>query len=243
MGSSPLTRGKPSGRRAESSRRRLIPAHAGKTFVEAGLECCDGAHPRSRGENRSTMSAPRGMVGSSPLTRGKRSAALWSVVAPGLIPAHAGKTHPQGTQLRRAGAHPRSRGENSKRPAQTSRPAGSSPLTRGKPAPHRATREIHGLIPAHAGKTPCSTRALTRATAHPRSRGENVGGDPQELPDLGSSPLTRGKRQHFDEDAPGGGLIPAHAGKTRFRSFRSVPCPAHPRSRGENRRFPIGEYP
>ena len=30
-----------------------------------------------------------------------------------------------------------------------------------------------GLIPAHAGKTPCPSVRASRAGAHPRSRGEN----------------------------------------------------------------------
>ena len=51
--------------------------------------------------------------------------------------------------------------------------AGSSPLTRGKlwllPAIAGGAR----LIPAHAGKTRCSTPLPTAMTAHPRSRGEN----------------------------------------------------------------------
>ena len=51
---------------------------------------------------------------------------------------------------------------------------------------------------------------------------------------MGSSPLTRGKLRRAVGRRMPTGLIPAHAGKTRFRSFRSVPCPAHPRSRGEN---------
>ena len=51
---------------------------------------------------------------------------------------------------------------------------GSSPLTRGKPAPDR--REIHTprLIPAHAGKTTENPRPLQVGGAHPRSRGENT---------------------------------------------------------------------
>ena len=50
----------------------------------------------------------------------------------------------------------------------------------------------------------------------------------------GSSPLTRGKRLRVRMHAPGRGLIPAHAGKTRMRSIPRQRCGAHPRSRGEN---------
>ena len=79
-----------------------------------------------------------GCSGSSPLTRGKRLAALWRVVAPGLIPAHAGKTTPQSTGWPDPRAHPRSRGENIDGRNLTARRLGSSPLTRGKL--RRATR-------------------------------------------------------------------------------------------------------
>ena len=50
----------------------------------------------------------------------------------------------------------------------------------------------------------------------------------------GSSPLTRGKRSHRHSLGGLFGLIPAHAGKTRFAFACHVSCPAHPRSRGEN---------
>ena len=50
----------------------------------------------------------------------------------------------------------------------------------------------------------------------------------------GSSPLTRGKLLLDEIGRSRERLIPAHAGKTRFRASR-LPCPpAHPRSRGEN---------
>ena len=51
---------------------------------------------------------------------------------------------------------------------------------------------------------------------------------------LGSSPLTRGKHGQGDEVLPVAGLIPAHAGKTRWWSGATHWWPAHPRSRGEN---------
>ena len=132
----------------------------------------------------------------------------------GLIPAHAGKIRGAEGQVRRQGAHPRSRGENRRdRPPMESAP-GSSPLTRGKSGHGRDNGRRAGLIPAHAGKiqtaaaTPCSRRA------HPRSRGENMNVTCATWQGRGSSPLTRGK-------------------------CRSTPrpksCPvAHPRSRGEN---------
>ena len=52
-GSSPLTRGKHARRSRRVDRRRLIPAHAGKTRSRHGSAATSTAHPRSRGENAS----------------------------------------------------------------------------------------------------------------------------------------------------------------------------------------------
>ena len=153
-GSSPLTRGKRQGPRAHVLRRRLIPAHAGKTGVLSVGEVDRGAHPRSRGENtrRSALQSVGG--GSSPLTRGKLAWDGFGASALGLIPAHAGKTEQLQGHRRRSWAHPRSRGENDTHREENDALMGSSPLTRGKPWLSRQAAAVSGLIPAHAGKTP-----------------------------------------------------------------------------------------
>ena len=114
---------------------------------------------------------------------------------------------------------------------------GSSPLTRGKRCPPGRWRGLSGLIPAHAGKTLSSRKVARPIRAHPRSRGENPRPAGRSPPHRGSSPLTRGKHQTDRVGVHGGGLIPAHAGKTL--SSRKCPRPirAHPRSRGENMRL------
>ena len=91
-GSSPLTRGKRYHAHGSSDGARLIPAHAGKT--QRGVEVFQRttAHPRSRGENYSPVLMIWIIGGSSPLTRGKPALVALGDVAPGLIPAHAGKT-------------------------------------------------------------------------------------------------------------------------------------------------------
>ena len=111
---------------------------------------------------------------------------------------------------------------------------GSSPLTRGKPQDRMSRAGRLRLIPAHAGKTrrPCGRSRGSRA--HPRSRGENSSDATPAKDSVGSSPLTRGKRVRFRARRPGGGLIPAHAGKTPSLSPRLSLDGAHPRSRGEN---------
>ena len=111
---------------------------------------------------------------------------------------------------------------------------GSSPLTRGKPDLVANGVHFSGLIPAHAGKTKGRPRTAPQASAHPRSRGENVAAACHSRRLTGSSPLTRGKRGRSARPDRCPGLIPAHAGKTRTQcTTRPVPR-AHPRSRGEN---------
>ena len=51
---------------------------------------------------------------------------------------------------------------------------------------------------------------------------------------MGSSPLTRGKLTFPISCKGGGGLIPAHAGKTLSGLGGRHDTEAHPRSRGEN---------
>ena len=193
---------------------RLIPAHAGKTRRGVAVGCRPRAHPRSRGENRWTARCPGSGRGSSPLTRGKLVVHVIESRGTRLIPAHAGKT----AEARRTGAwsaaHPRSRGENIVRAAVQGARMGSSPLTRGKRAPlDNSVRQVR-LIPAHAGKTYPQGRGREPPPAHPRSRGENPPTSTRTSRQLGSSPLTRGKRPPACPGHDLGGLIPAHAGKT-----------------------------
>ena len=114
------------------------------------------------------------------------------------------------------------------------RPAGSSPLTRGKQALGGVQDAQGGLIPAHAGKTAISVSLPDQIGAHPRSRGENrIIGLTFRL-SLGSSPLTRGKHSRHAGERHARGLIPAHAGKTTELTIGAINPGAHPRSRGEN---------
>ena len=81
---------------------------------------------------------------------------------------------------------------------------------------------------------------LTRAWAHPRSRGENAFDGIKYALASGSSPLTRGKPRLPGDSGQGHGLIPAHAGKTSARMVKARVWRAHPRSRGENQ--VLGRY-
>ena len=112
------------------------------------------------------------------------------------------------------GAHPRSRGENKAVSTLARKHVGSSPLTRGKPEYQFCEWLLRRLIPAHAGKTADHRSMPVKASAHPRSRGENIPDDGMDAMTLGSSPLTRGKLRRNRVDRIGLRLIPAHAGKT-----------------------------
>ena len=179
---------------------------------------------------------PEADQGSSPLTRGKRSARADLRSWQRLIPAHAGKTGdvPSHCEVRRA--HPRSRGENLRQHIDQLRQRGSSPLTRGKRFLGAARNRVHGLIPAHAGKTMYEDTRVGAFGAHPRSRGENLTRPSYLPPGRGSSPLTRGKQKLELAFKQRGRLIPAHAGKTQAGQQAWARRPAHPRSRGENNR-------
>ena len=131
-GSSPLTRGKRTGRRRGRSQQRLIPAHAGKTPCRARARSCVSAHPQSHGENASAGVVGFAAAGSSPLTRGKRRPVRVFAVLARLIPAHAGKTMRGLRPWSGCRAHPRSRRGNRAEIADLQTRAGSSSLTRGK---------------------------------------------------------------------------------------------------------------
>ena len=213
-GSSPLMRGKPVQHLHGRSRHGLIPAHAGKTHLPGARHGARRAHPRSRGENPAAANALELDRGSSPLTRGKPHRVPGQRGQRGLIPAHAGKTSEAIRRSCLIWAHPRSRGEN------------------------RALDTLNmcqvWLIPAHAGKTRRGWMISGCHRAHPRSRGENRSISRPRAGRMGSSPLTRGKREAETGERVLGGLIPAHAGKTRGRGTCRTRPAAHPRSRGEN---------
>ena len=177
------------------------------------------AHPRSRGENAAYVGDVPNDAGSSPLTRGKRGRHECRSWRLGLIPAHAG--------------------ENVSIEIAEPPHAGSSPLTRGKRVVLTSCVDRVGLIPAHAGKTSNEVIGSPVFRAHPRSRGENVVTACLPAFARGSSPLTRGKPGEVGVCSVGERLIPAHAGKTVDVAVSFSGSPAHPRSRGENRRTVI----
>ena len=112
-GTSPRTRGKPFVTVDGVPRNRNIPAHAGKTGCTILARMLCGEHPRARGENPHSLSMRGTTCGTSPRTRGKRSAAGIGGAGNRNIPAHAGKTEMRFYRREDDREHPRARGENS----------------------------------------------------------------------------------------------------------------------------------
>ena len=173
-GSSPLTRGKPAHSVLDTPAVGLIPAHAGKTARRRRTLRSRRAHPHSCGDNHREGCNLQRTPGSPPLTQGKLRSTRADAAASGLIPAHAGKTARSTVPTWEAGAHPRSRGENSCHWLTFVSPTGSSPLMRGKRQSLGGRRHQEGLIPTHARKTSDGSGATIYGAAHPRSCGENT---------------------------------------------------------------------
>ena len=173
----------------------FIPAHAGKTSQSSAHRACPRVHPRSRGENGSLFLHRHMVLGSSPLTRGKRDFARDELGCVGLIPAHAGKTSSSHCTKTTRQAHPRSRRENVVLAEGVGPAMGSSPLTRGQLLDLATGTRDRGLIPAYTGKTRQSQTRSCDYWAHPRSRGENAVMARTVRSIMGASPLTRGKTE------------------------------------------------
>ena len=233
-GSSPLARGKPCSSYATDRGRGLIPARAGKTTRPGSRSQTTTAHPRSRGENAEVVSLYLICAGSSPLARGKPDQGSCRQAGKRLIPARAGKTTAQLAANGVEEAHPRSRGENESAMFGVPPLLGSSPLARGKLKAFGERPLASRLIPARAGKTSGTRVASLRATAHPRSRGENMPQAVARSLGQGSSPLARGKRSVLRARRLRCGSSPLARGKRTFRRPSSQRSGAHPRSRGEN---------
>ena len=152
-----------------------------------------------------------------------------------IIPAYAGST----PALRRSGSaprdHPRIRGEHLNERAARQRRKGSSPHTRGARWRTPVSPGVLGIIPAYAGSTAHVARPQARRADHPRIRGEHSPVDPSYSKHEGSSPHTRGAREHDVLFSARFGIIPAYAGSTSPPSLGVGSSSDHPRIRGEHR--------
>ncbi len=130
--------------------------------------------------------------------------------------------------------YPRSRGEHVLlRPGPELMP-GLSPLARGTLQHLARLAAIPRFIPAHAGNT--STRSIISSirAVYPRSRGEHLLQKHMHHEGRGLSPLTRGTLESVQQHSYVTRFIPAHAGNTPLRCWRSTGRTVYPRSRGEH---------
>ena len=233
-GSSPHTRGAPPRGRPAPGSTGIIPAYAGSTFPSLASTSARRDHPRIRGEHTAVSIAKGEAGGSSPHTRGARSAPASPTSNARIIPAYAGSTP---CRLRLSGRlpdHPRIRGEHRRARFPPSIRGGSSPHTRGALDVPRLDLLRVRIIPAYAGSTGAERLTYDKTGDHPRIRGEHPMLPMMVWNVIGSSPHTRGARSTGRRYAAASGIIPAYAGSTPC-----LPCarprPAdHPRIRGEH---------
>ncbi len=233
-GSSPLTRGTHRHRAIKSIAIRFIPTHAGNTLSFLAVPPAPTVHPHSRGEHW-VKNYPAGLhCGSSPLTRG--TPPRWNCVfrVGRFIPTHAGNTPAFVASACRIAVHPHSRGEHFFRAGRRVLNRGSSPLTRGTQPGESAGQSPGRFIPTHAGNTHFYLPTFQQKLVHPHSRGEHrmrLAGD---MPQRGSSPLTRGTLGERSTGISAGRFIPTHAGNTPPATYATRMRPVHPHSRGEH---------
>ena len=214
---------------------RIIPAYAGSTSSYPTCELPRTDHPRIRGEHPSGASGSPSVAGSSPHTRGALRQQYLPRPGCGIIPAYAGSTSITARGFEVYGDHPRIRGEHHRGASMCTSASGSSPHTRGAPAPGFSIRPGAGIIPAYAGSTCTCWRAPRRGSDHPRIRGEHQMTAHSSGAAAGSSPHTRGARRRRHPPGEPQWIIPAYAGSTRERDGGLMAAEDHPRIRGEHR--------
>ena len=130
-GSSPHTRGPLLAQFQPNFGPRIIPAYAGSTCFIQGFTVCHEDHPRIRGVHKALLLQDILCTGSSPHTRGPPRPVTRNRTSLRIIPAYAGSTVAEYHREIPEEDHPRIRGVHSRRLAQSWKPIGSSPHTRG----------------------------------------------------------------------------------------------------------------
>ena len=171
-------------------------------------------HPRIRGEHISCSRFVPAIMGSSPHTRGARSAVSRPSCRSRIIPAYAGSTSSGSPQTVVPEDHPRIRGEHQDPTEPSQENIGSSPHTRGAQMLTAQNFQRQRIIPAYAGSTTSTAPTPRWRRDHPRIRGEHMGRSGGRARNVGSSPHTRGA--------------------LRARRRRCVAERDHPRIRGEH---------
>ena len=129
----------------------------------------------------------------TPHTRGKGLLTILTYMYFRITPACAGKSR---WHIWRTGSdwdHPRTCGEKAFTVAFTSPAKGSPPHMRGKDSIMDGLQGVHGITPAHAGKSTRHPMTAPDRRNHPRACGEKNGGEQKSHCAPGSPPRVRGK--------------------------------------------------
>ena len=174
LGLPPRMRGKAERAAAAANRRRITPAHAGKSTLVNSTTKPQRDHPRLCGEKAAYFRAECVPRGSPPRVRGKAVQFHHRHNGVGITPACAGKSHvlPRPAQVQ--WDHPRVCGEKKKAEEMGATTKGSPPRMRGK-----ENRVLGGILhvritPACAGKRGQCCPDRLRCWDHPRVCGEKM---------------------------------------------------------------------
>ena len=152
----------------------------------------------------------------------------------GIIPAYAGNTSRQDTDIQCGWDHPRVCGEHTSGVKTKLSDPGSSPRMRGTLLNLRVDSRNGGIIPAYAGNTDRHELSGAFRGDHPRVCGEHLTGNPYLLMVQGSSPRMRGTLFFWTVWSSDSGIIPAYAGNTDIMPLRGIDVRDHPRVCGEH---------
>ena len=169
--------------------------------------------PRARGGGCLLVQIMVFSRGQSPLTRGRPRAYLNRERSRRSIPAHAGEAPHRAASHRPRRVDPRSRGGGRRRRHQRRTLGGQSPLTRGRRIRKAEPAAFCGSIPAHAGEADPACPDPSALEVNPRSRGGGIKAASVVPPQVGQSPLTRGRPQAVAAALVANRSIPAHAGE------------------------------
>ena len=152
-GSPPRMRGERTPLREPRPSRRITPAYAGRTVVDAGYRGLQQDHPRVCGENECKVTVNGDFVGSPPRMRGEHEASYAPPTVDRITPAYAGRTCSPTNVIRQTRDHPRVCGENRRPASRCCPPMGSPPRMRGELHIPSCGVGVGGITPAYAGRT------------------------------------------------------------------------------------------
>ena len=132
-GSPPQVRGKQPDKYLLNVGKRITPAGAGKTDLQAMRFRKHEDHPRRCGENLTLPTGRSPKLGSPPQVRGKPPSLYKNTQRRRITPAGAGKTQMKPCCIHRRQDHPRRCGENAFKRKLGFLSPGSPPQVRGKP--------------------------------------------------------------------------------------------------------------